>query len=97
MDDPLSISADSWFEIGQWLHALWIFFFATIVFGMSLLIGHAFIPSLVSTGELPQRFMKMRRVFSAVAVVAFVVAIVFLSIGIARTELLGDIYDRWWI
>ncbi len=97
MPDPLSISADSWNEIGKWLQALWLYFLLILVFAFSFLVAHAVIPSLVSTGHLPQRYMKMRRLAYAVALVAFVGAMVFLSYAAILTQLLGDIYDRWWI
>jgi len=97
MEDPAFITSVTWAEIGKWLHALWSFFFLTIVFGFSMLIGHAFIPSLVSTGHLPQHMLKMRRTFTAVAILALVAAMVFLSIAVARTALLENVYDRWWI
>ena len=97
MPDPSFISDVSWAEIGNWLHALWIFFLLILVFGFSFLVAHAVIPSLVATGDLPQRFMKMRRLAYGLALVTFVVAMVFLSFAVADTELLGDVYDRWWI
>jgi hypothetical protein len=53
--DPGSVNAADWLEIGKWLTRLWVYFFCIVGFAFTFLGAHSIIPSLVSTGHLPEK------------------------------------------
>ena len=97
MDDPQFIDSSAWLSIGDFLTWLVVFVLFVIGFGFNFLLAHSVIPSLVTTGHLPQRAEKLRPMFYVTALVAIVGAIVFLALTSSSASVIADVYERWWI
>ena len=95
--DPAAINAESWSDIGNWLHWLWAYLFSIIILAGTFLTAHAIIPSLVSSGHLSSNFLKLRRPMYLGAIVFLGLAMLFLTWTVNNTYLLEKIYNRFWI
>ncbi len=95
--DPAAINASSWSDIGNWLHWLWAYFFCIVIIAFTFITAHAVIPSLVSSGQLPEQFMKLRRPMYAAVVVMIALAMLFLTWTVGNSKLLEIVYNRFWI
>ena len=96
--DPSGLGTADWANLSKWLTLLWIFFPLMITFAFSMMIAHAFIPSAVETGHLPQKMSKLRlplTVFGLLALVGAVILAVIVA-GLA-TDTLGNIWRNFWI
>ena len=78
----------------QWF---WIYFPIVVTFGITLLTAHALIPSLVSTGHLPESTQKLRIPLTGFAVLLFVAGVVILILGINATLDVRNVWDRFLI
>jgi len=76
----------------QWF---WIYF--PIVVGITLLTAHALIPSLVSTGHLPESTQKLRIPLTGFAALLFAAGVVILILGINATLDVRNVWDRFLI
>ena len=95
--DPAAVNADLWSDIGNWLHWFWAYFFCIVIIAFSFLTTHAIIPSLVSSGQLPAKFLKLRLPIY-IWVLAFIgLAMLFLTWTVNNTYLLEDLYSRFLI
>ncbi len=95
--DPQSLTAADWDQIQTTLVYLWVLWVAVITMAMSLLVAHAIIPSLTTTGHLGPRVERIRPVFYAAAAAAAAVAL-FAFVGfLAESEVLRTIYTKVWI
>jgi len=95
--DPEYINSADWRAIGNLLHFFWFVLLFAIVFGFNFLTAHAVIPSLISSGHLPQRLNRARRVFYAGAVGSFALVLFTLSRIVAEAHILKGFWERWWI
>ena len=78
----------------QWF---WIYFPIVVTFGIPLLTAHALIPSLVSTGHLPESTQKLRIPLTGFAVLLFAAGVVILILGINATLDVRNVWDRFLI
>ena len=78
----------------QWF---WIYFPIVVTFGITLLTAHALIPSLVSTGHLPESTQKLRIPLTGFAVILFAAGVVILVLGINATLDVRNVWDRFLI
>ncbi|MAN93909.1 MAG: hypothetical protein CL747_01040 [Chloroflexi bacterium] len=78
----------------QWF---WIYFPIVVTFGITLLTAHALIPSLVSTGHLPESTQKLRIPLTGFAVLLFAAGVVILILGINATLDVRNVWDRFLI
>mgnify|MGYP000517990009 FL=1 len=78
----------------QWF---WIYFPIFVTFGMTLLIAHALIPSLVMTGHLPESTQKLRIPLTGFAVLLFAAGVVVLVLGVNATLDVRNVWDRFLI
>lgn len=95
--DPGIVSHDTWAGISGLMRALWLLVPLVVVFGGSLLLSLAVIPSLVTSGELPTRAEKLRAPLYVVAAVALVAFLLALGAAVQATEAIGQFWPRWWI
>lgn len=95
--DPASITAFDWSEIGNWMHWLWAYLFTIVTLAFTFLIAHAIIPSLVSSGHLPGKFLKLRIPLYTGVVLFGGLATLFMTWTVRNTHLLEDVYNRFWI
>jgi hypothetical protein len=78
----------------QWF---WIYFPIVVTFGITLLTAHALIPSLVTTGHLPESTQKLRIPLTGFAVLLFAAGVVILILGINATLDVRNVWDRFLI
>ena len=78
----------------QWF---WIYFPIVVIFGITLLTAHALIPSLVSTGHLPESTQKLRIPLTGFAALLFAAGVVILILGINATLDVRNVWDRFLI
>ncbi|MBI2918706.1 MAG: hypothetical protein HYY01_12055 [Chloroflexi bacterium] len=95
--DPGIVTGDSWAGISDLMRALWLLLPLVVVFGGSLLLSLAVIPSLVTSGELPARAEKLRAPLYFVAAVAFVAYLVALGAVVQAAGIIDRFWPRWWI
>ena len=95
MLDPDPITMSVWADINSVLLFLGIFIVLIATFAASILVGVAFIPSLVSTGHIPKSAMKLLPVAVAFGVVALIGAGVFMALVVIGYQKVDDFFPRW--
>lgn len=94
MQDPKALTSVDWHNIHLFLQWFWIYFPLVVTFALTMLTAHAFIPSMVHTGHLPESYQKFRVPLSGFAFLIFVAAVVILVLGINQTLDVQNIWDR---
>jgi hypothetical protein len=98
VDDPSYITHANWADLGNLLVFLWLLVVVVIGFAGSTLLAHGIIPSLAASGDLPdQRLLKLRPLLYAGAFILLVLVGVLMGLIIPQVDVLGDIYERWWV
>lgn len=95
--DPAFVTNEIWHNISGMLRFLWVYVFFIIGFALNLLIAHAIIPSLVGSGQIPERIAKLRPVFYLASGGALVFALAALVISMLQVGVVTDVFNRWWI
>ena len=96
-DDPKALTSSNWNDIHNWLTFLWIYFPLVITFAFSMLVAHAFIPSLVSTRHLPPSANKIKTPLTVVALGVLAAAVVLMVLAINATLDVEKFWDRYLI
>lgn len=91
------ITKDTWEGIHNLVTVLWLVLPLAVILGGSLLLSLAVNPSLVSTGELPQRTERLRLPLYAVALISGVALIAVLVATALAAGIIGDFWPRWLI
>ena len=95
--DPLPLTSADWDQVQTTLVYLWILWLAVITAALSMLVAHAVIPSLATTGHIGPQVERVRPVFYGVAALAAAVSL-FTFIGfLNESEVLRTIYTKVWI
>ena len=95
--DPQPLVAADWEQIETTLIFLWALWLSVIAMAMSLLVAHAVIPSLTTTGHLGARAERIRPVFYVAAAIAAAISI-FCFVGfVTESEVVRNIYTKVWI
>ena len=95
--DPQSLTAADWDQVQTTLVYLWLLWLAVVTMAMSLLVAHAVIPSLATTGHIGPQVERVRPIFYGLAAIAAVIAI-FAFIGfVTESEVVRTIYTKVWI
>ena len=94
-DDPKALTAADWQNIHVWLQWLWIYLPLIVTFVVTMVIAHAFLPSLVMTGHLPESVLRLRIPLTGFALVVFAAAIVMLALAINQTLTVKNFWDRF--
>lgn len=97
MPDPGAIGSFEWGEIGTLLRYLWYYVAAVVVFGALALTSLAFIPSLVSTGHIPENAKLLRFSITVTALGTLVLALAIMLYIVNVAHVLEVIYDRFWM
>lgn len=95
--DAIVTSHDQWLQINNGLIWFWLFLACVIFFATCTLFAHVFIPSLVSTRQLPRRTLNMRPIFYGLAIIALGAAIFSFANVVTHLRVLFDIYGKIWI
>ena len=91
-EDPKALTSTDWQNIHMFLQWFWIYLPIVLTFGITLLIAHAFIPSMIMTGQLPESANKARMPLTGIAAIAFVAGVIILILGI-NAQL--DVQNIW--
>ncbi len=98
VEDPSYITHSNWADIGNLLIFIWLGVVVVVGFAGSVLLAHAVIPSLAASGELPDpRLLKLRPLLYGGAGMLLVLAVVLIALLVPQADVLGDIYERWWV
>ncbi len=97
MPDPEPITAATWSDISDWLLAMSVYIVFVVTFAFSMLTALAIIPSLVSTGHLPARALKLRPPIVGFGLIALLAAASVMGLAIVGYMEFDDFYQRWWI
>ena len=97
MPDPAFITSSDWSDIGKLLVALWIFVFCVVGFALAFLLAHAIVPSLLETGEIPEKARRARPLIYLGAMVSLALVAFFLTSATNLSDVMENFYDRWWI
>ena len=95
--DPSFVDNQIWHGISTMLRLLWVYVLLIIGFAFNFLLAHAVIPSLASAGQLPERFVKLRRFFYLAAFGALGLAAVVFFLTVLNLDVLSKVWDRWGI
>ena len=96
--DPSGLGSDDWANLSNWLTLLWVFFPLLITFAFSMMIAHAFIPSAVGTGHLPQKMSRLRLPLTVFGLMALAGAVVLMIlVAMQAPDTLGLIWRNFWI
>ena len=96
-DDPKALTAVDWQNIHLLLRWLWIYLPLIATGAVTLVIAHAFIPSLVITGHLPEPALKARIPLTAFAVLILAAAAVIIGLAVNQTLTVENFWNRYLI
>ena len=96
-DDPKALTSVEWNNIHMYLQWFWIYFPIVVTFGLTLLTAHAFIPSLINTGQLPESMNRLRVPMTGFAALLVVAGVGILVLGINATLDVRAVYNRFLI
>ena len=95
--DPQSLTSADWDQIQTTLVYLWVLWLSVIAMALSLLVAHAIIPSLATTGHIGPRTERVRPIFYMAAAAAAAIAL-FAFVGfVTESEVVRTIYTKVWI
>ena len=95
--DPQSLTSADWDQIQTTLVYLWVLWLSVIAMALSLLVAHAVIPSLATTGHIGPRVERVRPIFYMAAAAAAAIAL-FAFVGfVTESEVVRTIYTKVWI
>lgn len=95
--DPAPLTTAEWRELGALLTNLWIVVAFVVFFAANMILGHMCIPSLVESRHIPDRWQKTRPVFYALAIISFILALVFLARVVDFAGVLRSFWADYWI
>jgi hypothetical protein len=96
--DPSGLGSTDWANLSYSLTLLWIFFPLVITFAFSMMIAHAFIPSAVQTGHLPQKISMLRLPITVFGLVALAGAVILMILVVLQAPgTLRGIWGNFWI
>lgn len=74
-----------------------LFVALAFVSAFTFAIAHAIVPSLLVTGELPQRANQIRYPFYFLSFVTMLAALAALAMSLFGVGVIHQVYPRWWI
>ena len=95
--DPEFITTSHWAGISTTLRFLWLYWLFMIGFASNMLLAHAIIPSLISSGQLPEAIGRVRPMLYLGAAGILGIAIIFFVFSVANADIIGEFWGRWWI
>ncbi len=95
--DPQSLTSADWDQIQTTLVYLWVLWLSVIAMALSLLVAHAVIPSLATTGHIGSGVERVRPIFYVAAAIAAAISI-FAFVGfVTESDVVRTIYTKVWI
>jgi hypothetical protein len=93
-DDPKALTSANWQDIHLLLQWLWIYLPLIATGAVTMVIAHAFIPSLIITGHVPPGWIKLRIPLTAFAVVILAMAAVVIGLALNQATAVENFWDR---
>ncbi|HCG90965.1 MAG TPA: hypothetical protein DEZ08_03905 [Dehalococcoidia bacterium] len=97
LEDPATLSSLNWMNIHYYLTSIWTLAPFVAAFAFSMAAAHLFIPSLVSTGDLPVTAKKFRLPLTAFALLMLIPIVVLLVMAFNMWMRVGDFWPRFLI
>ena len=94
LDDPKFLTSVEWQNIHLLLQWLWIYLPLIVTGAVTLVTAHAFIPSLVITGHLPEPALRLRIPMTAFAVLVLAAAAVIIGLALNQATTVENFWDR---
>jgi hypothetical protein len=90
------LSTAEWVKLSELVIHLWSFAAALIVTGLTYMLAHAMIPSLMDTGDLPVAVARRMRapLYTIAAVGCVAVVVVVIKGTLLALSILPDVYPR---
>lgn len=95
--DPEFISREHWADISTVLRFLWLYWLFIIGFATNMLLAHALIPSLITSGQLPASVGRVRPLLYLGALGILAIAVLFFVLTAVNAGVIGRLWERWWI
>jgi ABC-type Na+ efflux pump permease subunit len=95
--DLAPITGPGWDDIGSFINLLWLFLASVLLLGGSFLLAQAVLPSLVSTGHLPSKALKLRPILYVFSLLFLGLAGFFLARAISQVPTILEFYPRFWM
>ena len=97
LEDPGTLSSVNWMNVHLYLTSIWTLAPFVAAFAFSMAAAHLFIPSLISTGDLPDTAKKFRLPLTAFALVLLIPIVFLLVIAVNMWMRVGDFWPRFLI
>jgi hypothetical protein len=94
---PECLTASEWNNLASLLNTIWLFAPSLIAFALSLLLAHAIIPSLVTSGDLPPAMTRARPLLYLTSLAAFALAFYMAARIIDQGPAIEAIFPRFLI
>jgi hypothetical protein len=96
--DPQAIGPEQWARISHMLTYLYLFTGLGLTSALGFLFGHAIIPSLVASRDMPPALGTLRWLAYPLSGVALALMLYALIQGVRLAlEVMRDVYPRMWI
>lgn len=95
--DPEPLTSFDWDRIRELIIFLWLFLAAVVAFGGAFLLAQAILPSLVKTGHLPARLLRLRPLLYLFSFLALGLAGFLLARALSLTSVIDSFYPRIWM
>ncbi len=96
--DPRSLGADEWGQISRLMVFLFLFTGLGLTSALGFLLGHAIIPSLVESRDVPRSANAVRWIAYPVSILALALTLYALTRALMLAlAVMQSVYPRFWI
>ena len=92
--DPRVITGADWPGFQALVILLWLFVIFNVGFAGAMLLGHAVVPSLITTGHIPQRLGNFRPLLTILGFLSLLVALYVLFSWVSGMAVVYDVYPK---
>ena len=92
--DPRAITAADWPGFEALVTFLWLLVIFNVGFAGAMLFGHAVVPSLITTGHIPQRLGNFRPLLTVLGFLSLLVAFFVLFSWVSGLPVVYNIYPK---
>ncbi|MDA0263555.1 MAG: hypothetical protein O3A93_05435 [Chloroflexi bacterium] len=96
-EDPKALTSVEWNNIHLFLQWFWIYSPIVVTFGVTMLTAHAFIPSLIHTGQLPESANRLRAPLTGFAAMLVIAGVILLILVVNSALDVRQVYNRFLI
>ena len=96
-DDPAFLTTEHWNGLANLLYSWWFYILTIVAFGLTFLLAHAIIPSLVTTKDIRADAQRIRPLLYIGALLFLGLAGFFLASIVDLARVIETFYSRWLI